>query len=274
MLEHAAAIIREAEVFVITAGAGMGVDSGLPDFRGDHGFWKAYPAYARFGLPFAECANPQHFANNPAFGWGFYGHRTNLYRDTIPHDGFHIIRKWIERNNADYFVVTSNVDGLFQKAGYAEDRIYEVHGSIHWLQCQNRCTDEIWYNNEVFLIDESTMRARDPLPCCTACGKVCRPNILMFGDSSWLHARTLAQNHAFNRFTKNNSGRRVVVIEMGAGKTISTIRVISERIGRDLKHATVIRINPREPNIKPPHISVPYGALDGLGRIDALHRKD
>lgn len=97
MYEQAASIIREAEVFIITAGAGMGVDSGLPDFRGEHGFWNAYPAYARLGLSFAQCANPMHFFSNPHFAWGFYGHRTNLYRETIPHAGFHIIRKWIEK---------------------------------------------------------------------------------------------------------------------------------------------------------------------------------
>jgi NAD-dependent SIR2 family protein deacetylase len=72
VLEHAAAIIREAEAFVITAGAGMGVDSGLPDFRGNHGFWKAYPAYARLGLSFVECANPQHFSEEPHFGLDFF----------------------------------------------------------------------------------------------------------------------------------------------------------------------------------------------------------
>ncbi len=36
--------IEEAQAVLITAGAGMGVDSGLPDFRGDEGFWRAYPA--------------------------------------------------------------------------------------------------------------------------------------------------------------------------------------------------------------------------------------
>ncbi len=164
MFEHAAALIRGAEVFVITAGAGMGVDSGLPDFRGDHGFWKAYPAYARLGLSFVECANPQHFAGDPSFGWGFYGHRTNLYRDTVPHEGFQIIRKWIERNRAEYFVVTSNVDGQFQKAGYADGRILEVHGSIHWLQCQTPCCSTIWRNDEVITVDEASMRATTSAP--------------------------------------------------------------------------------------------------------------
>ena len=267
-LKHIADLINDAEVFIITAGAGMGVDSGLPDFRGNHGFWKAYPAYDRLKLSFTDCANPQHFAQNPSFGWGFYGHRTNLYRETIPHDGFHIIRKWIERNNADHFIVTSNVDGQFQKAGYDEDKIYEIHGSIHWLQCQDRCTDEIWHNDEAFIIDETTMCACDPLPQCISCGKVCRPNILMFDDYNWLQKRALMQKHAFNRFIKSNSDRRIVIIEIGAGESIPTIRATSERLGRDLKHATVIRINPREPEINPPHISMQCGAKEGLQNID------
>ena len=272
MYDRIASMISEAEVFIITAGAGMGVDSGLPDFRGERGFWKAYPAYARLGLSFAECATPMHFINDPSFAWGFYGHRANLYRDTIPHEGFQIIKSWIEQNNADYFVATSNVDGQFQKAGYDEERVYEVHGSIHWLQCQARCNDTIWQNNELFHIDESTMRAGYPLPLCPQCGKISRPNILMFGDYAWLPGRTLAQNHAFDRFLKENSDRRIAVIEMGAGKAIPTIRNISERIGKK-EHATVIRINPREPEIRSPHISMTCGALEGLRYIDTLLKK-
>lgn len=270
MLEHAASIIRTAEAFVLTAGAGMGVDSGLPDFRGDHGFWRAYPAYARRGLSFVDCANPRYFTHDPSFAWGFYGHRTNLYRDTLPHEGFHIIRKWIERNRADYFVVTSNVDGQFQKAGYADARIMEVHGSIHWLQCQQPCSNAIWRNDEVLRIDESTMRADGPLPRCPDCDEVSRPNILMFGDCSWLPDRTRIQEHAFDQFMAKNADRRIVVIEMGAGSAIPTIRATSERIGWSYEHATVIRINPREPEIKVPHISMPYGAQEGLRQIDAL----
>jgi NAD-dependent SIR2 family protein deacetylase len=270
MLKRAAEVVREAEVFIITAGAGMGVDSGLPDFRGDQGFWNAYPAYARLGISFVECANPQHFADDPSFGWGFYGHRTNLYRDTVPHEGFHIIRKWIERKGAEYFAVTSNVDGQFQKAGFADDQVLEVHGSIHWLQCQTPCGSNIWRNDEVIRIDDATMRARQPLPRCPDCGEVSRPNILMFGDWSWLPDRTRIQERAFDRFLSANADRRIAVIEMGAGSAIPTIRATSERIGWDLENATVIRINPREPEIKTPHVSLPCGALEGLRNIDLL----
>jgi NAD-dependent SIR2 family protein deacetylase len=269
MLERAADIIRSAEAFVITAGAGMGVDSGLPDFRGDQGFWKAYPMYARLGLSFVDAANPRHFERDPAFGWGFYGHRTNLYRATIPHQGFHIIRSWIERNQAPYFVVTSNVDGQFQKAGFEDGRILEVHGSIHHLQCIQPCCRDIWANREEIEIDPATMRAQS-VPRCPHCRTVSRPNILMFGDWSWLPDRTSGQEARFERFMEAQAGKTMAVIELGAGTAIPTIRATSERLGWQHANATVIRINPREAEIKPPHISLACGALEGLQRIDRL----
>lgn len=268
MYNKAAVAIREAEVFIVTAGAGMGVDSGLPDFRGNKGFWNAYPAYESLGLSFEECANPMHFAMNPEFGWGFYGHRTNLYRETIPHEGFQIIKKWIARNDADYFVVTSNVDGQFQKAGYAEDRINEIHGSIHWLQCQARCSETIWKNDASFTIDEPTMKHTGTLPVCPHCGKVARPNILMFGDYAWISSRTNEQGRNFYDFLANNDEKQIVVIEMGAGTSIPSIRRLSENIASRRKNVTVIRINPREPEIRKPHISIIRGALEGLRLID------
>ena len=49
-IARAADLVRQADALVIAAGAGMGVDSGLPDFRGDTGLWQAYPALGRAGL--------------------------------------------------------------------------------------------------------------------------------------------------------------------------------------------------------------------------------
>ena len=269
MFEKAAHIIREAEAFVITSGAGMGVDSGLPDFRGNQGFWQTYPPYARMGLSFIDAANPAHFQRDPAFGWGFYGHRTNLYRATIPHEGFHIIQRWIEHANAPCFVVTSNVDGQFQKAGYSDKQILEVHGSIHHLQCLTPCNSRIWVNEEIIPVDEATMRACY-IPRCPDCKEVSRPNILMFGDWSWLPDRTRMQEYKFECFLEEHGDKRIAVIELGAGTAIPTIRATSERLGWSYKGATVIRINPREPEIKSPHISLACGALEGLQKIDAL----
>lgn len=268
LFQAAADAIRKANVLVITAGAGMGVDSGLPDFRGDSGFWNAYPMYERLGLTFVDAANPAHFQRDPAFGWGFYGHRTNLYRETVPHDGFAMLLDWVERYGLEHFVVTSNVDGQFQKAGFADDAILEVHGSIHHLQCLAPCSEAIWDNNETIPVDFSTMRSKH-VPQCIHCGGVARPNILMFGDFSWLPGRTRTQEYNFDRFVTDNRTQRMVVVEMGAGTAIPTIRATSERLGRYC-NATVIRINPREAQIQQPHLSLPLGALQGLRNIDAI----
>src|SRR5207245_5238982 len=90
-LQQAAHALATADVLLIGAGAGMGVDSGLPDFRGTQGFWRAYPPYEKLGLDFASVANPRWFASDPELAWGFYGHRLNLYRSSRPHDGFRIL---------------------------------------------------------------------------------------------------------------------------------------------------------------------------------------
>uniref|UniRef100_A0A831XD32 protein acetyllysine N-acetyltransferase n=1 Tax=Geobacter metallireducens TaxID=28232 RepID=A0A831XD32_GEOME len=264
----AAEAVKGADAIVITAGAGMGVDSGLPDFRGDAGFWKAYPPYQRLGITFVGAANPAHFDRDPAFGWGFYGHRTNLYRATVPHAGFGILQAWVERFGLDYFVVTSNVDGQFQKAGFAEDRIMEVHGSIHHLQCTTPCTRAIWENREEIPVDETTMRAGH-IPRCIHCGAVARPNILMFGDYGWVSDRSARQQRNFDEFLADLGEGRLVVVEMGAGTAIPTIRHLTEELG-SRPGALAVRINPREPQIRTPHISFPCGAREGVAAINAV----
>lgn len=269
---RAAEALRHARALVITAGAGMGVDSGLPDFRGDAGFWKAYPPYEKLGITFVGAANPAHFERDPAFGWGFYGHRTTLYRETVPHDGFFILRGWIERFGLDHFVVTSNVDGQFQRAGFPEDRILEVHGSIHHLQCTTPCCDAIWENREEIRVDGETMRAAR-IPRCPRCGAVARPNILMFGDCAWVSDRSVRQQRHFDEFLAENRGERLVVVEVGAGTAIPTIRFLTEEIG-SLPGAVAVRINPREPRIRPPQLSLPCGALEGIAAIDAILAED
>jgi NAD-dependent SIR2 family protein deacetylase len=107
------------------------------------------------------------------------------------------------------------------------------------------------------------------IPGCPRCGGVARPNILMFGDYSWLGDRTERQESLFGTFLEETRGCETVVIEMGAGTAIPTIRGMSERLGRR-RGVTVVRINPREPWIDEPHLSVAEGSLSALKKIDAM----
>ena len=118
-------------------------------------------------------------------------------------------------------------------------------------------------------MDEATFRAAPPLPQCPACRAVARPNILMFGDWAWLPQRTDAQEHRLHGWLAALSDARLVIIEIGAGSAVPTVRMTSERLARR-PHATLVRINPREPQVPAGHVSIADGGLSGLEGIDAL----
>lgn len=266
-LRRAAEAIAAADAVLIGAGAGMGVDSGLPDFRGDHGFWKAYPPYQKLGLSFVALANPRWFRTDPALAWGFYGHRLMLYRATTPHAGFAILHRWAQRAKHGAFVFTSNVDGHFQKAGFAADRVAEVHGSFAAMQCLEGCSAELFPGDAVEVaIDETTMRAQPPLPACPRCGELARPNILMFGDWEWNEARTAGQGRRLEEWLQSVRGR-LVIVECGAGTAIPTVRNFCERIAQ-ASGGTLIRLNLRASEAPTGQIGLPIGALAGLQAID------
>ncbi len=268
LLDRAAAAISDSEAILVAAGAGMGVDSGLPDFRGDEGFWRAYPPMRKLGVSFVNMANPTWFRRDPELAWGFYGHRMNLYRATKPHLGFQILRRWGGVKPGGTFVFTSNVDGHFQEAGFGEQGVHECHGSIHHLQCSRPCDQRIWDADTIRIdVDEETFRARPPFPECPACGAVARPNVLMFGDWGWIPHRSQQQDSRFGQWLDSLEDTRLVVIELGAGSAVPTVRLTSERVAAETGGA-LVRINLREPGVPTGAVGIPATALKALEEID------
>ncbi len=265
-LEEIKQIINQSEAILITAGSGMGVDSGLPDFRGKDGFWKAYPMASKLNLSFEELANPKWFYTNHSMAWAFYGHRYELYKKTIPHDGFKMLLDLVKSKNNNYFVFTSNVDGQFQKAGFDSDKIIECHGSISHFQCLYNCSKNIWEKNEEFDIDINILVSKI-LPRCPHCNEIARPNILMFGVFNWNGRRTSEQEERYTEWKRANKGKKILIIELGAGTAISTVRRESENIAK-YYCGKLIRINPRDFEVDERYgYSVPFGALEGLEKI-------
>lgn len=256
--------LEQADALIITAGAGMGVDSGLPDFRGNQGLWRAYPALREAGLDFVRIASPRAFRRDPALAWGFYGHRLNMYRDTTPHDGFGILHRWAGRMKHGAFVYTSNVDGHFQKAGFDSDRIVECHGSLHWLQCMNACNDDIWPVPETWVpeVDANACRLISPVPHCPVCTSLVRPNVLMFEDGEWLPERTQGQHQRLDSWLGTVS--RPIVVELGAGTAVPAVRWFGSML-----NAPMIRINLRESEVERAQaVGLPGRALQVLTELD------
>ena len=265
--------IEEADVIIITSGAGMGVDSvdadgnNLPDFRGNEGMWKAYPPLKKKGIEFQSIANPKQFKKFPGLAWAFYGHRFDTYKKTTPNIGFAALKELV-KNKKDYFIVTSNVDGQFQKAGFAEDKVYEVHGRINKFQC-TECDTTPWDapSDTNFSVNPKTFEMKGEMPKCK-CGEMARPNIMMFNDSGFNATETDKQEKLFNQFMNkwDKGSDKIVIIEIGAGTAIPTIRNIGEHI-QEFVGSQLVRINPRESHGPKGTISISKGGVEALASI-------
>lgn len=272
LLEHAANLISQADALIVAAGAGMGVDSGLPDFRGKEGFWKAYQALGREQADFHRIACPEVFQTQPKRAWGFYGHRLNLYRTTQPHSGFEILKRWGDAMPQGYAVFTSNVDGQFQRAGFDQAAITECHGSIHHLQCLTPCRNSIWSADEFAPeVDADQCLLLNVMPTCPHCRGMARPNVMMFNDWDWLEHRQAEQAARLERWLSGVS-RPVVVVEIGAGTAIPSVRRFSQRIIHEFG-GRLVRINPREYSV-PSNLDVGLasGTSHALAETDRVMR--
>src|SRR5450830_1464619 len=240
-LQSAIHLLEQCDGLIIAAGAGMGVDSGLPDFRGTDGFWKAYPSLGAQKIAFHEIASPSAFRRHPTEAWGFYG----------------------------YSIFTSNVDGQFQRAGFSAQQINECHGSIHQMQCMLPCSETIW-PAQAFdpQVDTINCHLENALPICPHCGGLARPHILMFDDWSWLEHHQQRQMERQQRWL--DTVRRPLVIEIGAGTAIPTVRHFSQRVLQ--RHGgRLIRINLRESGVANVlDVGLAAGAVEALTAMDVM----
>jgi NAD-dependent SIR2 family protein deacetylase len=281
---------------LVCTGAGMGVDSGLGTFRGKNaGVW---PPLLRRGMDFSEASDPCWFDDDPQFAWSFWKMRHDDYTHAAPHKGYELLRQWSQPKPHGMFSFTSNIDGHWEVVLGAESaRVWEVHGTVRHLQCTD-CDGRLargqaegfpkwgsWPTGDALdglEEDPETDKlagSLENLPRCRKCAKLARPNVLMFGDWAYETSRCDAQEASYKKWQASvlscgdgSSGRKVAVIEIGAGHAVPTVRMEAQHAA-DRFNAPLIRINLEEPEVSEhqsqPGVSIALGALDALERIDA-----
>jgi len=237
-------VIENAEAILVFAGAGMSADSNLTTYRDKEGFYSDYPLYKELGKNYVSMMSYQGLNDDPHFAWGYFAHQYKLYSNAQPHEGY---KRLLELCNSkeDYFVVTTNVDGLFKKAGFLETKVHEVHGSIHALQCSMPCERTVWSTEGIDVeIDYSTMKALDTLPLCPKCGFISRPNICMYGDTDESYVWEAADENAtrFKKWRKENHHKKVLIFEIGVGA--EGLKRHLHEYRKEFINVSVIRINP------------------------------
>lgn len=120
--------------------------------------------------------------------------------------------------------------------------------------------------------DLCRISASSVLPRCPTTGELARPNVIMFGDLKWCPTRIKEQEAAFHKWWNSlPKETRLVVVEVGAGKAIPTIRYIAQEVTKDFPQATLIRINLDDSNVPDDLNAVSIG---GMGARDALSKLD
>jgi len=278
ILPLAAQLVAEADALVLCTGAGLGVSSGISTFRGQAaGSW---PPLHDTALGFEDMSCPEWF-DRPAliadssiidakesanFGYAFWQSRYQQYTNAVPHEGYHILHTWMKSKSGGFFSFTSNIDGAFRRIGIPEDQLHEVHGSIDFMQCVNNCTNNasnIWkakdteWNMKIDPTSSHAVAADQEFPQCPNCKGRARSNVMMFSDGTFDSRRIDKQEAAFDAWLLRVKSAnkyvpiKVLVIEIGAGVTIPTVRRTSEYVIKmlGLEQASLLRINPEHPQI-------------------------
>jgi len=165
-MERAARILAGAERVVVSSGAGMSKESGIPTFRDAmEGLW------ANFGPQ--ALATEAGFRRDPRTVWSWYAWRRERVADARPNPG-HLALARMEALVPELVVVTQNVDGLHREAGSTD--VIELHGNIRRVKCLDRGHP---YDGPLPPFAEG--EAQDPPPR-PVCGSPLRPDVVWFGE--------------------------------------------------------------------------------------------
>jgi len=149
---------------VVLTGAGISTESGIPDFRSPTGIWAQYDPM--------EYATIDAFLADPVKVWDLYGRRLDLLAEAQPNDG-HVALAELERRGWIDAVITQNIDRLHERAG--SEALVEVHGSIRTSSCLD-CGEVVPFADVVRLLESASA------PECPSCGRILKPDVVMFGE--------------------------------------------------------------------------------------------
>ena len=153
-------LLLKSRYAVALTGAGISVESGIPDFRGKNGFWTKYDPF--------EYGHIDSFRANPAKVWKMLMEMGALVEGVNPNEA-HLALGELEKLGIIKMVITQNVDSLHQRGG--SSNVVEFHGSFRRMHCDN-C-------QKPFLrADISLVR----LPPLCSCGGPIRPDVVLFGE--------------------------------------------------------------------------------------------
>ena len=216
-MERLKAALQDCDAVVIGAGSGLSTAAGFT-YNGER-FEKYFSDFAaKYGIKDMYSGGFYPFAT-PEEHWAYWSRYIyiNRYMDA-PKPVYENLLKLVA--DKDYFVVTTNVDHCFQKAGFDKRRLFYTQGDYGLFQCSEPCCQETFDNEAVIrqmIEQQKNMKVpTELLPVCPHCGKPLTMNLrcddTFVEDDGWHRAAERYEN-----FLRTRAGGKILFLEFGVG---------------------------------------------------------
>lgn len=246
----AATLIKDSDIILVGAGAGAGAAAGLT-YSGNRftdNFGEFIEKYGTMYMTDMYAAGFYPFPSQEA-KWGYWSKHSMINRFLPP--ALPLYKQLYELvKKKDYFVLTTNVDHQFQKAGFDSNRIFATQGDYGNIQCEKGCHPKIYDAEKLFCqMDQVRKDCLIPsfmVPKCPVCGgnmtMHLRCDQYFVEDESWHEA---ARRYA--DFLEAIGNKKGVLLELGVGfNTPAIIRFPFEEMVRENRNLSLIRLNLNE----------------------------
>ncbi len=216
-IERLRTALRDCDAVVIGAGSGLSTAAGFT-YTGER-FEKHFSDFAaKYGIRDMYSGGFYPFPTQEEF-WAYWSRYiyVNRYQD-VPRPVYDDLLKLVA--DKDYFVITTNVDHCFQKAGFDKKRLFYTQGDYGLFQCSEPCCQETFDNEavvrEMVAQQENMKIPTELLPVCPHCGKPMTMNLrcddTFVQDEGWYRAAERYEN-----FLRTREGEKILFLELGVG---------------------------------------------------------
>ncbi len=249
-IQNAKQAINHADYILIGAGAGLSTAAGL-EYSGE-----------RFQRDYKEFIEKYHFEDlytasfypfsSQEEKWAFWARLIKLNRFGEPLKLYEKLLELVKDKN--YFVITTNVDGQFETAGFNIEKIFAVQGDYRFLQCEKACHNKLYDNKEMveewLKHTENLKIPKQLVPKCPVCGGNMEMNLRkdanFVQDENWYK-----QAQKYDEFLYRIENKNVVLLEIGVGfNTPGIIRFPFEQMTYQHLKTILIRINKDYPMVR------------------------
>jgi NAD-dependent SIR2 family protein deacetylase len=251
-LDQAARWLDDAAAVLVGAGAGLSVAAGV-DFTSEASFARDFPGMLHYG--FRRKLDLMGLVGLPMeLQWGYYLPHVREVRFGEVRPGVYSKLLALVSGVGDYFVKTTNADGLFERNGFAAERIFTPQGDYARYQCLQPCSDETWLTEPLFarfipLIDRATQKLPPGnYPACPRCGG--RTFLNVRGGEWFVEAPYALGAERYRAWLSERAAKKVVVLDVGSGfNTPTWIRWPAEALVRTRRDVRLVRINLQDPEV-------------------------